>query len=283
MVRTMLLPVLAFVIAILSAVAPAQTTKPVREEERFTVTPDVAFLPAGREEKLDLYLPKDDGAKRRPAVVVIHGGGWLVGDKADPRETQIAETLAYAGFVCVSINYQMATKDKPAFPTCMDDARAAVRFLTDNAEKYRIDVNRIGAIGGSAGGCMALLLGLKSDAVPAVKAVVALYPPTDLTTHPRNTMVFGHPFTTHPELYRAASPIHQVTRDFPPTLLIHGTADATVPHEQSKLLAARFVELGVRHELVLVEDAPHTFHIKSATRDLRARVIAFFRENLPNP
>lgn len=270
-------------ILMLCTVAAAQTTQPVRDEGRYTVTSDVTFLAPEREEKLDLYLPKDDGAAKRPAVVVIHGGGWRVGDKADPRETQIAETLVSRGFVCVSINYQLATKDKTAFPACMDDARAAVKFLIDNADKYRIDPSRIGAIGGSAGGCMALLLGLKSDVVPPVRAVVALYPPTDLTARERNSMIFGHPFSTHPELYRAASPLLQVTKDFPPTLLLHGTADATVPHEQSQLLAARFAELGVPHELVLVEDAPHTFYIKSDTQDLRDKIVGFLRQNLRAP
>lgn len=142
---------------------------------------DVEYLGPDRAEKLDLYLPDDDGQFLRPAIVIIHGGGWRVGDKADFRETQMAETFTAAGYVCASINYTLFGPNKPAWPAYLNEARAAVEFLRTNGEQYRVDRDRIGSIGGSAGGNIALLLGLRVEFFKPVQAVVALYPPTDMT------------------------------------------------------------------------------------------------------
>lgn len=269
----------------LALVCLMTTLTPAQEETRnYLVDRDLTFLSPDRPEKLDLYLPPDPKpGTKRPAVIVIHGGGWKLGDKADDRETQIAGTLANAGFVVVSINYQLAMRDKPAWPTCLDDCRAAVRWLREHAEEYAIDPDRLGAIGGSAGGSMSLLIALDEAKAnfKRVQAVVALYPPTDLVNRKaENQLMFGHSREARPDLYRDASILVRVEAGFPPTLLIHGTADTTVPHDHSERLAARLKELGVPHELILVPDAPHTFPIKSDRIDLRAKVVEFFVKNL---
>ncbi len=256
------------------------------EVRNFVVDRDVVYLAPDRKEKLDLYLPPDPKpGTRRGAIMVIHGGGWQVGDKADPREKQIATTLANAGYVVASINYQLATRDTPAWPTCLADCRAAVTYLRDHADELSIDPNRIGAIGGSAGGTMSLLIGVDApDAkFKGINAVVALYPPTDLLNRQAETQImFGASRTERPDLFRDASPVFHVTRDFPPTLLFHGTADATVSHEQSETLATKFKELGVPHELILLKDAPHTFRIKNESHDLREKIVSFFDKHLKN-
>lgn len=254
------------------------------EVRNFVVDRDVVYLAPDRKEKLDLYLPPDPKpGTRRGAIVVIHGGGWQVGDKADPREKQIATTLANAGYVVASINYQLATRDTPAWPTCLADCRAAVTYLREHADELSIDPNRIGAIGGSAGGTMSLLIGV--DAPDAkfkrINAVVALYPPTDLLNRQAESQImFGASRAERPDLFRDASPVFHVTKSFPPTLLFHGTADATVSHEQSETLAAKFKELGVPHELILMKDAPHTFRIRNESHDLREKIVSFFDKRL---
>lgn len=254
------------------------------EERNFLVDRDVAFLPEGRAEKLDLYLPPDPkpGIKRA-AIVVIHGGGWRLGDKADPREVQMAATLANAGYVVASVNYQLADRDKPSWPTCIQDCREAVAFLRKNADEYAINPDRIGAIGGSAGGNLSLLLGTPDPAqkVAPVQAVVALYAPTDLIARKNETqLMFGQSRTQRPDLYKEASPYHQATASFPPTLLIHGTADTVVEPAQSELMAKKLKELGIKHELILVPDAPHTFKLKDDAHDFRDKVLTFFARHL---
>lgn len=250
------------------------------EARNYLVDRDIPFLASDRPEKLDLYLPPDPKpGMKRPGIILIHGGGWTVGDKADERERQIAGTLANAGYVVASINYQLASREKPAWPTCLRDCQAAVQWMRAQAEEYAVDPDRLGTIGGSAGGAMSLLMAINDPAAKfeGVQAVVALYPPTDLITRRNeNQLMFGHSRDARPDLYREASVLFRADASFPPTLLIHGTADATVPHDHSERLAARFKELGVPHELILVPNAGHTFKIKSDRADLRPKVVEFF-------
>src|SRR5438876_1253061 len=123
--------------------------------------------------KLDLACPKDPGSKLRPALVIIHGGGWLEGDKSSFTSLKYWAPgniidFAKLGFVAATINYRLS--GEAPFPAALEDCKCAVRWLRAHALDYHIDVNRIGAYGNSAGGHLALLLamvdkanGLESD------------------------------------------------------------------------------------------------------------------------
>jgi dipeptidyl aminopeptidase/acylaminoacyl peptidase len=106
-----------------------------------------------------------------------------------------------------------------------------------------------------------------------------MYGPTDLAQH-RDIDMLGKKRDEDPELYRAASPVTHVDAKDPPILILHGTADKLVPVKQSQLLADALKQAGVEHELVIIEGAPHTFHLQPKQRDLRPLVLGFFEKHL---
>lgn len=248
---------------------------------------DVEYLEPGRTEKADLYLPVNLSVGKHPAVVIIHGGGWTGGDKGAKREINIGTNLAARGYVGMSINYVLATKESATWPRNLHDCKTAVRWLRKNAERLHIDVDHIGVIGGSAGGHLAAMVTLTQakdgldpsgpygDYSCAVQCGVDLYGPAELTDY-RDLDMLGKTHAESPELYRLASPTSYVDRDDPPLLILHGTADKTVDVKQSQILAERLQAAGARQELVIVEGAPHTFHLQPAQRDLRPVVLGFF-------
>lgn len=264
--------------------------------DAFRIEKNVAYLAPNRTEKADLYLPVNSPAgARRPAVVIIHGGGWTGGDKGAGREINIGTNLALNGYVGLSINYVLASTNKSAvkatWPQNLHDCMTAVRWLRKNAERLQVDPERIGVIGGSAGGHLAAMLavtGEKDGLDPKgpygefscrVKCAVNLYGPADLSDRAHLNML-GKARADAPELYRAASPVTYVDKSDPPILIMHGTADKTVDIAQSKLFATKLKEAGARHELVIVEGAPHTFHLQPKQADLRPKVLGFFDQHL---
>jgi acetyl esterase/lipase len=272
---------------------------------------DVAFLASDRAEKLDLYLPAArDKSTRSPAILIIHGGGWIGGDKAAGREFNIGTTLAAAGYVCASVNYKLDGDDR--WPTNLFDCKNAVRFLRASADKYQIDGDRIGVIGGSAGGHLALMVAYTSDVkelTPSdspyknvsdrIRCVVDLYGITDPRTR-RKTDEQGNPIgpprsssallpntspTSHADAWRLTAPVAHVSAKTPPTLIIHGTADTTVNREQATQLASQLESAHVEHQLIMLEGIGHTFDLqkwrgKPLPQDLRPVVIKFFDKHL---
>lgn len=257
------------------------------------VETDIPYLGPDRAEKGDLYLPgNDDGKKLRPAIVIIHGGGWTGGDKAAGREKNIGGTLAAQGYVCLSINYLLQKTDgPPIWPQNLHDCKTAVRWLRANAERLRIDTRYIGAIGGSAGGHLVSMLGVTGPEVGLdppgpygehscqVQAVVNLY--GSMANKPGRTYsILGKSPAEAPELYRQVTPLSHIDKSDAPVLILHGTADTTVPVSESEAFAAALKKGGVEHELMIIPDAPHTFHLQPKQRDLRPVVISFFNKHL---
>ena len=264
------------------------------------VEKDVNYLGDDRTEKMDLYLPPESaGDGPFPAVLIVHGGGWHGGAKAAGREQNIGTELAKAGFVCASIDYQLAEK-KEAFtdnlrqvwPGNVQDCMTAVRYLRERAEDYGIDDERIGAIGGSAGGHLVAMLGTLSDAdgldpegryaehSARVQAVVPMYGAHDLQALAVKRGMWEGLSDEDKELCRVGSPVTYLDSDDPPLLILHGTDDALVPVEQSQLLQAAAEKEGVESSLNVIEGAPHSFHLQPKQEDLREQVIGFFTQHL---
>jgi acetyl esterase/lipase len=260
--------------------------------EGVIIEQNVAYLPADRAEKADLYLPAKRGKEvRSPAVVIIHGGGFTGGDKAAAREFNIGTNLARNGFVGMSVNYALASKESPSWPTNIQDCMTAVRWLRKNADRLQIDAAHIGTIGGSAGGHLAAMLavadskdGLDPSGPDAefscrVQCAVPMYGAYDFTDRKDLTMI-GKTREEAPAAYQAASPILYLHRNTPPMLVLCGTADSAATVAQSERFAAALKKAGVEHELVLVENAPHSFHLQPKQRDLRPLVLGFFEKHL---
>ena len=148
---------LVLVLAVGLVPVPARAADPVIPAG-VVVQPDLAYLGSDRKERLDLYLPAD---RSRPvaAVVWVHGGGWMNGDRARAREKNIGHTLASWGYAVASISY---TLGKGAWPRNLHDVKNAVRFLRVHGAEYGIDPDRLAVAGGSAGGHLALLAGFRT-------------------------------------------------------------------------------------------------------------------------
>ena len=289
--------------------APKEPAKEAVEEDTEAAPPGVT-VPEGVRFEGDVdYLPRQDGKKRKhkadlyfpakiasgtrvPAVIIIHGGGFNDGDKAKKREINIGTNLALNGYVGMSINYKLRKKPgQVTWPQPVLDAKMAVQWLRANAERLQIDPDRIGAIGGSAGGNLAMMLaltrpedGLEPEGGPnaglptSVRCAVNLYGAVDLMNY-HDMKMFNKTREEAPDLYKKASPLTYAHAGAPPILMIHGTADKVVKVSQSEALAAALNNVKAPNELIIIPDAPHTFDLESFT-DLRPKVIGFFDKYL---
>ena len=257
---------------------------------------DIDYLGSDRTEKADLYrpaeIPKD---KRVPAVLIIHGGGWSGGDKGAAREQNIGTNLVLNGYVALSINYVLAKNPgtNVVWPQNLYDCKTAVRWLRKNADRLQINPDRIGVIGGSAGGHLATMVALtdsKDGLDPKgpydefssrVQCGVNLYGPVELMEW-KDISAFRKSRASDPELYRKATPSTYADPNDPPVFTLHGTADTTVDVSQAHLFDAAMKKANAKHELLIVEGAPHTFHLQPKQKDLRPVVIGFFDKHLKN-
>jgi acetyl esterase/lipase len=230
---------------------------------------NLAFLPAERSERLDLYVQyARDFKVRRPGVLFIHGGGFTGGDKAEFRSASVSADLARAGYVVVSCNYVLGAKDKPGvWPRNIADCRDAVRWMRANADVLGLDPDRIAVAGGSAGGYLALMVGLSDDKTgpggdptakhPAkVSAVIDMYGVVNFSKHGKGVV----PGVSAAE-QAAYLPENQCDPRDPAVLILHGTGDTTVDIAQSDAMAKALRAAKVPHEYIIVEGAPHTFDL----------------------
>ena len=215
--------------------------------------------------ELDLFIPKQPLDKPMPAVVCVHGGGWVVNRRIwfEP----FAQYLAANGIAAVTIDYRKL----PAVELidCVFDAKAAVRWMRANATNYGIDSSRIGAIGASAGAHIVALLGTTAD-VPklegtggnpnissAVHAVVGIATPGFT---PNTSKELSEILGIELDDYQLLSPYENISKDDASIFLIHGTVDDVVPPNNSQELYDKFQEVGVHAELKWIPNEGHGFY-----------------------
>ncbi|QQD18798.1 alpha/beta hydrolase [Spongiibacter nanhainus] len=220
----------------------------------------------------DIYLPNKPGLK--PAVVVVHGGGWTnrSGDM-----TGISKRLAKAGFVVYNITYRLAPAHR--HPAQRNDVADALVWLHDNAERYQIDPQRIGGWGYSAGAHLILLAGLDRTSPPMLNGIVAGGTPADLTAWPNSPLVYkliGKTLAEAESQWLEASPVNHVSEESPPVFLYHGEWDKLVEPEQMAFMADALSKKGVPVQTRTVSWQGHIgayFFAGSAERE----AVAFFK------
>ncbi|WP_051670002.1 alpha/beta hydrolase [Bryobacter aggregatus] len=213
--------------------------------------------------QLDAALP--GGERLAPAAILVHGGGWVRGDRR-VNVAPLFQPLTEAGIAWFSISYRFATGPLD-FGAAVGDVEAAIRYVRHHAAEYRIDPNQIFLVGESAGGHLAAMAALGGAPGTAVKGVVALYAPTDLVALAKNSnfipdgirrQLNGSPFE---KLILARleqlSPVGLVRSGMPPFLFIHGMQDALVPFGQSQAMCERMKAVGAACRLLPVEGAGH--------------------------
>jgi acetyl esterase len=218
---------------------------------------------AGAPLYLDAAIPEGTGP--HPAAIIVHGGGWVRGDRRFDVAPLFAP-LEQAGIAWFSIDYRLSD-EITQFGAAIEDVQNAIRFIKAHAAKYRIDPDRIALIGESAGGQLAAMAALNPEPGARVKAMVALYAPTDLVQLARNSSlvpkqirdsIHGTPFEGL-ILARLGqlSPVDNVKPDAPSFLLIHGTADRLVPFSQSVAMCNRLKQAGATCDLYPVQGGGH--------------------------
>ncbi len=256
-----------------------------------------------RRQTLDLLVPKAESDKPRPVIAFIHGGAWRAGDKrqALPRVARFASSGEYAA---VSIGYRLSGEAQ--WPAQIHDCKAAIRWIKANAEKYNLDPDKIGVWGTSAGGHLVAVLGTSggveamdgslgphTDQSTNVACVADFFGPTDFlkmtegalpssrfdhdSPQSPESLLIGGAIHDHPEKVATANPITYITDDDPPFLIVHGSADPTVPFNQSQLIHAALQEAKVPTTLVTIEGGGHGRGFPPETNNLVRR---FFDHHL---
>lgn len=227
---------------------------------------------------MDLYVPRKAKHQPYPVIVWIHGGAWMSGDKNHPPAKAILER----GYALASLNYRLSPQE--TFPAQIYDCKAAIRYLRAHAGEYKLDPDRIGVWGASAGGHLAALLGTSGDVKELegelgnnemssrVQAVVEWAGPSDLLSLPsqsgpnskinfksENNPVAGLMGKEHGSAndYLKASPVHYVSADDPPFLIIHAQNDDVVPVGQAKELEAALSKVHVQLQCRICHSGGH--------------------------
>lgn len=271
----------------------ASGAKFARADDDVKFTKGIEFAnPDDQHLQLDLAEPK--GVGPFPAILCIHGGGFRAGTR--DAYDGLCQQLAKQGYVAMTVTYRLSPKYQ--FPAAVQDCKAAVRWARANAPTYKIDPKRIGVMGGSAGGHLALFLGVTAhvpefegegnlDQSSAVQCVVSMFGPSDFTkSYDKSVdakivlpMFFGGDLEQKRAEHIHGSPLYWVTPDAPPTLCIHGTKDTYVAYEQAVWMVDRLKAASVDAELLTLEGAGHGFKGDDAVKADHA-MFEFFDKHL---
>jgi acetyl esterase/lipase len=249
----------------------------------------VEFARDGRHAlRLDVYMPADESSTPRPAVIQVHGGGWIVGSRLE-QGIPLLNHLAASGWVGFNIDYRLSPR--ATFPEHVVDVKRAIAWVREHAAEYGADPDFICITGGSAGGHLSALAALTpgdpafqpgfEDADTSVAAAVPFYGVYDLTNadgvyYPElrdavlEPYVFKAKYADEPERFRDASPTSRVSPDAPPFLILHGDLDTLVPVADARRFAKTLREVSDNPVLYAeLAGAEHAFDIVPSVRTAR--------------
>jgi len=231
--------------------------------------------------KLDLAMPENFGTTPRPAIVIVHGGGWRAGSKKDLVYRDLLLDYAFQGYLTISVEYRF--DQETAFPACIEDVKCAVRWLRAHAKEYNVDPDRIGAFGHSAGAHLVLMLAMSSDNKSLegdggwneysskINAVVGGSTPTQIG--PRR------PNWNKPEWW----PIGYISKNTVPMLLIQGIQDPIVKVDLVDDFVAKMKEAGAPDlSYIRIEGGDHDVAYSDSLRITKPAMDEFFKKHLKN-
>ena len=270
-----------FVCLIACAVCPAQTPAPVAVPDGIALEANIAYdrFPDTR---LDVMYSKTQSKEKRPGVIMFHGGGWIRSTK-ETMMTSFCLPYLERGFVVANVEYRVA--GAALAPAAVNDALKAAKWFFDRADQYNVDRARMVVTGASAGGHLALMVGMTptsaglGPAIP-IAAIINGYGVTDVADLLEGPHRQGFAVEWLPEqsgrsdMARRLSPLTYVRRGIPPTLTVQGENDHTVPHEQGVRLTAALQQAGVDAEMMTVPGAGHGFS-KEQWPAVHARIFDF--------
>ena len=255
---------------------------------------DVAYASIDPKQKMDIYLPANRSTATTKVLIVIHGGGWVIGDKVDMDLFVSVLRTRLPDYAIFNINYRLASlPSNNPFPTQENDTKAAIDFIYNNRNTYNIS-DRFALLGASAGGHLALLHAYKNTS-PKIKAVVDLYGPTDMVdlyNNPASSLapasavglivggsVFANP-TNNPAIFSSSSPLNFVTATSSPTIVFHGDLDTIVRPSQSTRLIAKLSQSGVANLYKNYPAEGHAYISASALGDTFDKTVAFLNQHV---
>jgi acetyl esterase/lipase len=243
-------------------------------------------------QRMDIYLPANRTTATTKAIIMVHGGAWISGDKVDMNQFIPVIKSRLSEYAIFNLNYRLAALPATnTFPAQENDVKAAVNFIIGKANDYKFSTSKTVILGASAGAQMALLQAYKNSS-PKFKAVVDLFGPTDMAgiynayaSSPVNQLgiqllMNGTP-ATNAALYQSSSPINFVSAQSPPTLILHGTADPVVPYVQSTTLKTKLDAAGVYAKMITYPGAGHGDWDAATFDDAYTQVVNFLVEKNP--
>lgn len=247
-----------------------------------TVNKDVAYGD-DMKQKMDVYLPQAKG--KMPAIILIHGGSWIGGDKINMTHWLKPLRSQFPEYAIFNLNYRLASRqnNNNQWPAQIDDVDKAVAFIKDKAKDYRIDKKQLIVLGESAGAQLALVEAFNHDPKHAVKVVVDLFGPTDMNDlyqahHEIAALMKGTPATI-PQVYADASVLEHVNKKSPPTIIFHGTADPVVPIRESDSLHVNLEKANVPVSYITYPGKGHGWR-GAEMQDTYSKAIDFIKKQM---
>jgi acetyl esterase/lipase len=282
---------------LLSAFSAAQLTpaesNAATMSGKYSVKADIVYLTANNyQNRLDVFQPAGDDP--HPTLIYIHGGGWVEGRK----EGDVLEAMPFLekGWAVVNVEYRLAGVSLA--PAAVEDCRCALRWVIEHAKEYKFDTNRIVLMGHSAGGHLSLITGMlplsagldrecAGDKELKVAAIVDWFGITDVNDLLQGPNLQDYAvtwlgsLTDRDQIAKRVSPLTYVRPGLPPTIMIHGDADDTVPYSHSVRLHQALDKAGVPNELLTIPGGKHGDFSNSQLETCYVHIWAFLSKYLP--